>query len=150
MLEQRVLELARHVAEGQGVEVVGVNMLGKGKGMLLRVTIDKNEGVTLDDCERFSRSLELMLDAEDALDTQYNLEVSSPGLNRPLTVMKDFERNIGKLARVITREKIYNQNFFIGRIFKVTEDSICLSTDKGEYCLPFDDISKARLEIEIK
>lgn len=144
------LKLARQVADDQSIEVLEVKLLGRGKGALLRVTIDRSGGVTLDDCERFSRSLGLLLETEDSLQGPYNLEVSSPGLDRPLTALKDFERNKGKLVRIITKDKIDNQNFFLGRIIGITADIIQLDINGKERNIPFDNISRARLEIEIK
>ena len=150
IVEETVLKLARQVADDRNLEVVEVRLSGRGKGALLRVTIDRSEGVTLDDCERFSRSLGLLLDAEDSLQGPYNLEVSSPGLDRPLTALRDFERHIGKLVRIITKDKIDNQNFFLGRITGVTAEIIHLDINGKERNIPFDNISRARLEIEIK
>ena len=152
IVEEAVSRLARQIAEDQAVELVGVNMFGRGRGMLLRVTIDKEGGVTLEDCARFSRGLESLLDADDIIkDGAYSLEVSSPGLNRPLNKAADFERNIGKIVRVITKEKIDNQSFFLGRITGAASGLIRLSLDdKREIEISFDNISKARLEIEIK
>lgn len=150
IVADEALKLARQVADDQRVEVLEVRLLGRGKGALLRVTIDRSGGVTLDDCERFSRSLGLLLDAEDYLQGPYNLEVSSPGLDRPLTVLKDFERHKGKLVRIITKDKIDNQNFFLGRIIGITADIIRLDISGEERNIPFDNISRARLEIEIK
>ena len=150
IVEETALKLASQVAEDQSVEVLGVRLSGRGKGTLLRVTIDRSGGVTLDDCERFSRSLGLLLEAEDSLQGSYNLEVSSPGLDRPLTALKDFERNKGKLVRIITKDKIDNQNFFLGRITNITADIIQLDINGEERNIPFDNISRARLEIEIK
>ncbi|MCX5718086.1 MAG: ribosome maturation factor RimP [Nitrospirae bacterium] len=151
IVADEALKLARQVADDQNVEVLEVRLLGRGKGALLRVTIDRSGGVTLDDCERFSRSLSLLLDAEDSLlRGPYNLEVSSPGLDRPLTVLKDFERHRGKLVRIITKDKIDNQNFFLGKIIGITADIIQLDINGEERNIPFENISKARLEIEIK
>jgi ribosome maturation factor RimP len=150
IVADEVLKLARQVAEDQSIEVLEVTLSGRGKGTLMRVTIDRSGGVTLDDCERFSRSLGLLLDAEDSLQGPFNLEVSSPGLNRPLTALKDFERSKGKLVRVITKDKIDNQNFFLGRIISITADLIQLDINGEERNIPFDNISRARLEIEIK
>jgi len=147
--EEKVLELAGQVAGEQNVEVVEVKLSGRGKGAVLKVTIDSAEGVTLDDCERFSRSLGLRLDAEDSLEGSYNLEVSSPGLDRPLTALRDFERQKGKLVRIVTKDKIDNQNFFIGRIIGVSADMIRLDINGKERNISFDNISRARLEIEI-
>ncbi len=147
-LKQRVLTLAEQVADVQGVEIFDIELLGKGK-LLLRVMIDKEGGVTLDDCERFSKNLGTVLDVEDPFPGPYTLEVSSPGLDRPLKSLQDFEKNKGKLARIITVEKISNQNFFMGRIVEIKNDLIKLLVNKHEIDIPFDKISKAKLEIEI-
>jgi len=147
-IRQKVSELAIQVAEEQGMEVFDLELLGKGK-LLLRVIIDKEGGVTLDDCERFSRSFSALLDVENPIPGSYTLEVSSPGMDRPLKNMSDFEKNIGKLARVVTAEKIRNQSFFIGRISGIEGNSIRLSVKGQEIPIPFDSISKARLEIEL-
>ena len=147
-LKQKVSEIAEQVANEHGVELFNVELLGKGK-VVLRATIDKEGGVTLDDCERFSRSLGALLDVEDALPRSYTLEVSSPGLDRPLRDMKDFQKNSGKLARIITVEKIENQNFFIGRIKEVAHNLITLSVSNREIAIPFEKISKAKLEVEL-
>jgi len=147
-IKNRVLKLAKQVSDEQGVELFDIELLGRGK-LLLRVMIDKEGGITLDDCERFSRSFEALLDVEDPIPMSYTLEVSSPGLDRPLKELKDFEKNIGKLARIITMEKIENQNIFIGRILKVSSDFLKLLVHGREIDIPFDKISKARLEVEI-
>jgi len=149
VVEESVLKLAKKVADDLRVEVVGVNLLGKGR-KLLKITIDKDEGVTLDDCERFSRNLDLLLETEDTIKGSYTLEVSSPGLDRPLTLLKDFERNMGKLVRVITRDRVDNQNFFIGRIKSINGDRIGLNVGGHTIEIIFNNISKARLEMEIR
>ncbi|MBI5187773.1 MAG: ribosome maturation factor RimP [Nitrospirae bacterium] len=148
-IKQRVLKLAMQVADEQGVKIFDIELLGKGK-LLLRVIIDKEGGVTLDDCERFSRSLEAVLDIEDPVPGSYTLEISSPGLDRPLKGIKDFKRNTGKLARIVTVEKIENQNFFIGRILEVGSDFVRLLINDREIDIPLEKISKARLEVEFK
>jgi ribosome maturation factor RimP len=147
-IKNRVLKLAKQVADEQGVELFDIELLGRGK-LLLRVMIDKEGGVTLDDCESFSRSFEALLNVEDPIPASYTLEVSSPGLDRPLKELKDFEKNIGKLARIITTEKIESQNLFVGRILKVSSDFLKLLVHGREIDIPFDKISKARLEVEI-
>jgi ribosome maturation factor RimP len=145
---QKVLQLARQVADEEEVELVDVELRGKGR-LLLRAVIDKENGITLDDCEKFSRSFGAVLDIEDLLTGRYTLEVSSPGLDRPLKDLKDFEKNRGKLARIVTSDKISNQNFFIGRIEDIGAGHIKIRTDETEIDIPFDKISKARLEIEL-
>ena len=147
-IRQKVVRLAEQAAEEQGIEIFDLELLGKGK-LLLRVLIDKNGGVTLDDCEHFSKSFSALLDVEDLIQRSYALEVSSPGMDRPLKRLIDFEKNIGKLARIITVEKIDNQNFFVGRISGSDKNIIKLMIKELEIQIPFDDISKARLEIEL-
>jgi ribosome maturation factor RimP len=155
-IKQKIHELASQVAEDEGLELVSVDILGTGKRTILKVVVDKEGGVTIGDCEKMSRSLEALLDVEDPIKGPYVLEVSSPGLDRPLIKQTDFERNIEKLARIITTEKIDNQTFFIGRIIDVGEGWIRLKLGrKGDkekegkdIFIPMDKISKARLEIE--
>ena len=147
-VKQQIERLARRIADGQGVEVFDIELLGKGK-LLLRVAIDKEGGVTLDDCERFSKSLGALLDVEDVIHRTYTMEVSSPGLDRPLRNLGEFERNKGKLARIVTVEKIGNQNFLVGRIAEVSDGVVTLLVDDHVIDIPYDKIAKARLEIEL-
>ncbi len=148
-IKQKVLRLAKQVADEQGVEIFDIELLGKGK-LLLRVIIDKEGGVTLGDCERLSKSLGTVLDVEDLFPGSYTMEISSPGLDRPLKGIKDFEKNVGRLCRIITLEKIENQNFFIGRITKINGNFIKFLVNGREIDIPFEKLSKAKLEVELK
>jgi ribosome maturation factor RimP len=162
-IKEKVCELARQVAEDEQVELADVTFLGSGGKMLIRVTIDKEGGVTVGDCERMSRGVEALLDVEDLINTTYMLEVSSPGLDRPLKKMRDFERNVGKLARIITSEKIGGESLFIGRIIDTGDNWIRLrledkptkgvkkkkvSEEPKDVFFAVEKISKAKLEIE--
>ena len=147
-IKQKLTQLAEQVADAHGVEIFDIELLGKGK-LLLRVLIDKEGGVTLDDCQHFSKSFSALLDVEGPLQGPYNLEVSSPGMDRPLKRLIDFEKNTGKLARIVTADKIDNRNFFIGRISGVDKNIVKLMIKEYEIPIPFDKISKARLEIEL-
>lgn len=149
IIKNKVTELAKQLADEMGFEIFDVTLSGRER-FLLRIKIDREGGVTLDDCERFSRSLEAILDVEDPIPLPYTLEVSSPGLDRPLRNIKDFEKNIGKLARIVTLENIDNRNLFIGRILKVNSKFIGLLVNGQEIDIPFEKISKARLEVELK
>jgi len=149
-IKEKITELASSVAAQYAFEIVGVELAGSSKKLLIRIFIDKENGVTLDDCREFSRSLSALLDVEDPVPTAYVLEVSSPGLDRPLKALKDFQRSIGKLVRIITRSKIDEQNVFTGRLTSLEGENITLSFDDKEIKIPFDQISKARLEIELK
>lgn len=154
-IKQKIQELAAQTAEDEGFELVGADIIGSGRKVTVRVVIDKEGGVTIGDCERMSRRLDALLDVEDPIKGSYVLEVSSPGLDRPLLKQADFEKNIEKLARVVVTERIDNQTFFIGRIIDVGEGWIRLKPGKKgakeegrDIFIPMDKISKARLEIE--
>ena len=143
--------LAGSVASEYGVEIYDIELAGSLRRPTLRIFIEKEGGVTLEDCEKFSRAVSAVLDVEDPIRAPYVLEVSSPGMDRPLKRPRDFEMNIGKLARVVTKESIEKQNFFVGRIKEVRADRvILLAADEREIEIPFEQVSKARLEIELK
>ena len=150
-IKGKISGLAGSVAAEYGVEVVDIEFAGSLRRLTVRIFIDKMGGVTLDDCERFSRAVSAVLDVEDPIKASYVLEVSSPGLDRPLKRLKDFEMSAGKLARIITKESIEKQNFFVGRIAEVRDNFIKLTMkDHVVIEIPFANISKARLEIELK
>ena len=143
--------LAGSVAAQHGVEVVDIEFVGSMRRPTVRIFIDKTGGVTLEDCESFSRAVSAVLDVEDPIRSSYVLEVSSPGLDRPLKRLRDFQTSIGKLARVITKESIDRQNFFVGRIMDLRGEIIVLMmNDDSVIEIPFAQVSKARLEIELK
>ncbi len=151
---ERIRQLASEVATDLGVELVRTTLSGRGKKSLLRVFIDKIGGVTIGDCETFSRRLEALLDVEDIIKSSYVLEVSSPGLNRALQGKEDFERYTGRLLRIITKERFENQTFFIGRLIETGEGWIRVlledrKTPKHIY-IPLEAISKAYLEVEMR
>lgn len=147
---EKVKALAAEAAGGLGYEVVDVELKRAQRRSLLRVIIDKEGGVTLGDCESMSRTLTPLLDIEDPIEGPYVIEVSSPGLDRPLKGPRDFQRETGKLARVTTKEPVDNRTFFIGRITAATDEAVSLVDEKSAaVTISFDNISKARLEIEI-
>lgn len=151
-VQKRIFNLALPVAEEEGLSIVAVDVLGRGRRLLLRITIDKETGVTVGDCERMSRNIEALLDVENLLPGPYTLEVSSPGMDRPLSSTRDFEKSIGKMVRIVTKEKIGNSSFFVGRLKDMGEGwiRIALQGKGGEddLFIPTDTIKKARLEIE--
>jgi len=150
-IKGKISGLAGSVAAEYGVEVVDIEFAGSMRRLTVRIFIDKTGGVTLDDCALFSRAVSAVLDVEDPIKSSYVLEVSSPGLDRPLKRLRDFEMSAGKLARIITRESIERQNFFVGRITEVRGNIIKLTMkDNVAIEIPFENVSKARLEIELK
>src|ERR1700730_3838204 len=94
----RIEEIAGRVAQAEGIEIVEIELKGGGKNQFLRISIDRPEGVTQSDCEKISREVGDILDADDLIPAHYTLEVSSPGVERKLLKMKDFERFRGKKA----------------------------------------------------
>lgn len=148
-IEDKIGALTREVADGMGVELVDVELRGAGRRTLLRVTIDREGGVTVGDCERFSRDLGAMLDVEDLLEESYTLEVSSPGLDRPLKGVGDFRRHRGRLVNVGLREKVEGRGAWTGRVEEALEDRVRLSVDGRIIEIAYDNILKAVLEIEI-
>ena len=141
-----VRDLAEPICESEQMEVVHVEFQREPGGRILRVYIDKPGGVDLDDCVRISRQLGDMLDVYMETECKYNLEVSSPGLDRPLGRLKDFERFKGNTARIKAATAIDGQKNFKGTLLGVVDGTIKLkaSGDK-EVGVPFSDIVKARL-----
>src|SRR5512147_1650045 len=131
-LESRVAELAEQVAASMGMEVVLLEIKGDGNRSIVRAYIDQPGGVTLDDCERFSKRFSVSLDVEDWIPFSYILEVSSPGVNRPLVKESDFRRFAGKEAKVRTRLPIGGQRNFKGKIAGVTGGRLELEIAPGK------------------
>ncbi|HTY64374.1 MAG TPA: ribosome maturation factor RimP [Acidobacteriota bacterium] len=149
-LELRIAELAEQIASSMGMEIVLVEIKGDGNRSIVRAYIDQPGGVTLDDCERFSKRFSVSLDVEDWIPFHYVLEVSSPGVNRPLIKESDFLRFCGKNAKVRTRSPIGGQRNFKGKILGVLEGRLELEIApdrKVEIALM--DIEKANLMAEL-
>src|SRR5437868_7918887 len=135
----RVREIAERVAASTGLEIVEVEMRGGGKARMLRIFIDKPGGVTHEDCANLSREVGTILDVEDAVvGGSYTLEVSSPGLDRKLSRAADFERFVGSLVKLTTREPLRNNRHFEGRLQAFHENRLTL------------DISEARRKFAAK
>jgi ribosome maturation factor RimP len=149
-IDERIREIAARAAEKNGLELVQVEAVGFGKNKTIRIYIDKPAGITHDDCSAVSSEISEQLDTTDLIESAYLLEVSSPGLERELYSLKDFEKFAGKLARVKTRTAIDGQKHFRGKILKVEGEEIFFS-DKtsGEVSFPYSSVAKANLEIDI-
>ncbi len=132
-------------AAALGFEVVAVELAGSGGSTVLRVYIDGPEGVTIDDCARVSRQLSAILDVEDPVTGRYTLEVSSPGLDRPLSKRRHFEQVVGSEVKVRTHHYVSGRRRFTGVLQEVTDDIVVIEVDGEPYDLPFDDIEKAHL-----
>ena len=147
-LVRRLMQLVGPVVEDFGCELVELQFRREAPGWVLRLIIDHENGVGIDDCARISREVAHLLEVEDPIEQSYSLEVSSPGLDRPLKSMKDFLRCKGKKAKVVVREPIDGQNQCVGLIEDVTQESVTLRADHGIMTIPFARMKKARLVIE--
>ena len=145
---ESIEELVTPITEENRLELVDVEYKKEGKDWFLRIFIDKEGGVTVDDCTRVSREIEDLIDVEEVVPTSYVLEVSSPGLERPLKKEKDFLRFKGKRAHVTTYTPIHEQKNFKGTIRDFQEDILFLDIDSQSVEIPKNQIAKARLEIE--
>ncbi len=149
-IQVNVIELVEPVINDLGIDLVDIDLKKMGGKALLRVYIESEAGVTIDDCERVSREVEAVLDVEDPIPYSYVLEVSSPGLDRPLKKPEDFIRFKGHMVRVVTREPIGKQTFFSGSLAEATDRDILLRLPKDrEVNIKYDNISSARLELEV-
>lgn len=145
---KRVWELAVPLAEGEGLEIVDIEFRYEGSrgGRVLRLYLDKSGGANVDDLSRISRHLGEFLDAQDTIDGAYTLEVSSPGINRPLKKPAHFARFIGKRIRVRTRDMIDGRRSFLGILKEVAEDGVVLTQEGKGYRIPFSVIEKSNYE----
>jgi ribosome maturation factor RimP len=146
----QLTEIARSVVEPMGYELVGVEYSQRGSGgSVLRVYIDHPQGVSLDDCSAVSHQLSGVLDVEDPIPGHYDLEVSSPGLDRPLFGVEHYERFRGKRARVRLAAKLNGRRNFDGVLGGVEGSRLLLEVDGELQGLPLDMIESARLVPEL-
>lgn len=130
--EEKTEKLVLPIIEENNFELVDVEYVREGGNYFLRVYIDKEGGITIDDCEVVSRSLSELLDEDDFIPDAYILEVSSPGLGRPLKKEKDFDRNIGKEVEVKLYKQINKQKEYSGTLVSYDTDKIELEVDEDE------------------
>jgi ribosome maturation factor RimP len=153
---EQIRSLADRVAASYGLELFDVQFRREAPGMVLRVQIDRpgpaataEESVSVEDCANVSRDLSAMLDVEDIVPAAYTLEVSSPGLDRPLRRAEDYTRFAGRRVRIVTREKIDGQTFFKGQLAGVDGDAVLLDgEDRKRHRLPLAAVSRANLEVD--
>lgn len=141
----KVTELLEPVVTAMGYELVGVEYLAQGRHSLLRLYIDSENGVTLDDCERVSHQSSGVLDVEDPIAGVYNLEVSSPGLDRPLMKLEHFQRFVGHKIKLVAQAPINGQRRFTGLLSAVRDQDVVLEVDGIEVVIPFDAVDKANI-----
>lgn len=146
----RIEEIAEPILDEMGYELVNVEYLSKNGKWVLRIFIDKEGGVTIDDCARVSNELGDLIDVKDVIEHEYIFEVSSPGLNRPLKKEKDFLVSIGKKIKIKTSSPISDRRNFSGRLIRFQDNTIFLDTEKGPIEIQRSKIEKANLIYEFK
>ena len=159
-LLDRVRAVTEPVVVAHGLQLTHLEWLGTHHGRILRVSIDRlgqldgelvSQGVTVNDCSQVSRDLSTALDVEEVVGERYSLEVSSPGLDRPLNTAQDFSRQVGKLAKVhLVSPSHDGQRVLRGQIIVVTEEHVTIDVDGNEHQFALDAVDKARLVFEFE
>jgi ribosome maturation factor RimP len=153
---EQIRAIAERVAASRGLEIWEIQSRREAKGHVVRVFIDRPgpaatpaESVSIQDCEQVNREMSTILDVEDPLPFAYTLEVSSPGLDRPLRQTEDYRRFAGRLAKIVVSEPVDNQKAFVGRLRGVERDEVVLEAPNGRiHRLPMRLITRGRLEVE--
>jgi ribosome maturation factor RimP len=145
--KQIIAPMIESVATDLGFDLVEFDLFQAGQRTILRIYIDKDDGIVVDDCQNMSRELSTLFDLEDPLEVAYTLEVSSPGVDRPLKKDRDFERNMGRHLKVSTSEDIDGKKLWIGKLLTVDENTIKLEVKKKTLSIPRSLILLAKVEI---
>jgi ribosome maturation factor RimP len=145
MTGDELQKLLEPTIEGLGYELTDLEVRLGSKGGLVRLTIDKSDGIDLEDCEKVSHAVSALLDVEDPVASNYNLEVSSPGLDRKLTKIEHFQRFEGETLKVSMRFPIEGRRRFRGILVSSNEENIVVEVDGESHSLPLVMIDTARL-----
>lgn len=144
----KVEEIAHRVGRSEGIEIVEVELKGGGRHQVLRISIDKPEGVSHADCELVSHQVGAILDVEDVVPGSYTLEVTSPGVERKLLKPADYERFQGKRVKVVLREPVDNRRHWEGALAGLRDGVVELETDNGPVRIRLDQVERANLKFE--
>jgi len=131
--------------ESLGYMLVGVEYIKNGRDTVLRIYIDAEQGISIEDCERVSHQVNGILEVEDPISTAYSLEVSSPGFDRPLFKQKDFEQFVGAEAKISMKLPIQGRRNFKGQLHGFSDGNILIEVDGELYDLPLTKLAKARI-----
>lgn len=138
-------DLVAPIVKSLGCDLWGIDYLSHGKQTLVRIYIDNKDGIDVDDCARISRQVSSVFDVEDPIMGEYTLEVSSPGMDRPLFTLQQFGLYVGESVKIRLRTPYEGRKNFSGVMTGIEEDDIVIAVDEHEYLLPFDLIDKANL-----
>ncbi|BCA30884.1 ribosome maturation factor RimP [Metapseudomonas otitidis] len=142
---EQLQALLAPVVEALGYQCWGIEFLSQGRHSLLRVYIDHENGILIDDCEKVSRQISGVLDVEDPISSEYTLEVSSPGMDRPLFRLEQFAAHAGELVKIKLRSPYEGRRNFQGLLRGVEEQDVVVLVEDHEYLLPIDLIDKANI-----
>ncbi len=138
-------ELLEPVVESMGCQLWGLEYFSQGRHSTVRLYIDGPDGVTLEDCERVSRQVSSVMDVEDPVTGEYSLEVSSPGMDRPLYTLEHFTAYIGEQVSIKLRSAFDGRRKFTGLLSSVEDEDVVVVVDGNEYLLPIESIEKANV-----
>jgi len=150
-----VSRIAQPILDSMGLELVDIEFGRVGRDAVLRLFIDKEGGVMLDDCAELSRELSMVLDVEDVIACNYTMEVSSPGLDRPLKKQADYDRFVGRLIKVRTYQPFLDDNgnkrkTFLGKLEGLVSGVVKMTLTEGQTAsIPIERVAKANLEFEL-
>ena len=148
--EAKITELLRPTIAALDFQLWGIEYVTQARHAILRIFIDKEGGVDIEDCERVSRQVSAVLDVEDPVGTAYTLEVSSPGMDRQLFQLEQFKDFVGSLVKIRLRSNYEGRRNFKGRLAGVENDEIILQQDGEEYLFPYELLDKAQIVPEFK
>jgi|TARA_R110000751_G_scaffold58171_5_gene122963 ribosome maturation factor RimP len=138
------------VVSALGFELWGIDYLSQGKQSRLVIYIDHPDGITVDNCANVSRQVGAVLDVEDPITGQFQLEVSSPGMDRPLFTLDQYERYIGHVVALRLRQAFDGQRKFQGLVTGTEDGDVVIRVDEEEYCFPIESIDQARIVPQFK
>ncbi len=147
---QQLTEMLRPVVESMGFVFWGLEFISAGKQSMLRVFIDHADGITVDHCAQVSRQVSSVLDVEDPIAQEYNLEVSSPGMDRPIFTLEQYAALAGNIVEVRLRMAFDGRRKFKGRLVGIEQEDVVVHVDDNEYLLPFELIDKAHVVPQFK
>lgn len=142
---EQLQDILTPVVEALGYKCWGIEYAAQGRHSVLRVYIDHENGILVDDCEVVSRQLSAVMDVEDPISSEYTLEVSSPGIDRPLFTLEQFTQYIGEQVKIKLRSPVEERRSYQGLIRSVEDQDVVVQVDEYEYLLPIDLIEKANI-----
>lgn len=147
--EQKLTEMLRPAVEETGKELLGVEFISAGNNSVLRLFIDHEDGINVDDCAEVSRQVGAILDVEDPISSEYNLEVSSPGIDKPLFEMAHFQTVVGEIVNIRLSMPLNGRRKFKGTLVAIENDILVVDVDGIEYELVINNIDKANLVAQL-